>query len=204
MMNTLYQMEGVSMRKQNDTDVELGRFISLILRHKPEAIGIKLDPNGWAEVDKLIDGIYKAGKRIDREILERIVSENNKKRYSFNEDHSKIRANQGHSVKVDVELKEAVPPDILFHGTAERFLDSIKISGITKQSRQHVHLSADKETAVQVGKRHGKPVVLSIDTVQMRKDGYKFYLSENGVWLCEDILWKYVIKNEALLNKEEF
>lgn len=192
------------MRKQSNLDIELGRFISLILRHKPDAIGIRLDQHGWAEVDKLIAGINKAGKKIDMEILERIVSENNKQRYSFNEDHTKIRANQGHSVKVDVELKGAVPPDILYHGTAERFLDSIKRNGITKQSRQHVHLSADKETAVQVGKRHGKPVVLSVDTVQMRKDGYKFFISENKVWLCEDILWKYVINNEVLFIKEEF
>lgn len=180
------------MRKQNNADIELGRFISLILRHKPEAVGIELDSNGWADVDELISGINKAGKKIDIEILERIVRENNKQRYSFNETHTKIRANQGHSVNVDVELKEAIPPDKLYHGTATRFMDSIKKNGITKQSRQHVHLSADKETATAVGKRHGKPIVLIIDTVKMREDGHKFYISENGVWLCDDISWKYI------------
>lgn len=180
------------MREQNNTDIELGRFISLILRHKPEAVGIKLDSNGWADVDKLISGINKCGKKINMEILERIVHENNKQRYSFDETHTKIRANQGHSVNVDVELKESIPPDKLYHGTATRFLDSIKKNGITKQSRQHVHLSADKETATAVGKRHGKPVVLVIDTAKMRADGCKFYISENGVWLCDDISWKYI------------
>jgi putative RNA 2'-phosphotransferase len=180
------------MRKQNNADIELGRFISLILRHKPEAVGIKLDSNGWANVDELISGINKAGKKIDMEILERIVRENNKQRYSFNETHTKIRANQGHSINVDVELKEAIPPDKLYHGTATRFMESIKKNGITKQSRQYVHLSADKETATAVGKRHGKPIVLIVDTVKMRADGHKFYISENGVWLCGDISWKYI------------
>lgn len=180
------------MIKQNNTDIELGRFISLILRHKPEAIGIKLDSKGWADVDELIRGINRAGKKIDMEVLERIVRENNKQRYSFNEDHTKIRANQGHSINVDVELKEEVPPDILYHGTATRFLESIKLYGIKKQNRQHVHLSADVETAIIVGKRHGKPVVLVIDTLKMREDGHKFYLSKNGVWLCGDISKDYI------------
>jgi putative RNA 2'-phosphotransferase len=185
------------VNKEKDSDIKLGRFISLILRHHPEAIGIKLDEHGWADVDELIIGINKSRNKIDMETLERIVRENKKKRYSFNENHTKIRANQGHSVKVDVELKEAVPTDILYHGTAARFLNSIKENGIIKQTRQQVHLSADKETAVSVGKRHGKPIVLSIDTIKMREDGYKFYISENGVWLCNDIPWKYIINNKS-------
>ncbi|MGN0144665.1 MAG: RNA 2'-phosphotransferase [Clostridium sp.] len=176
----------------SNNDAKLGKFISLILRHKPETIGISLDPHGWAEVSELIDGINKCGHKIDFETLDRIVRENNKKRYSFNEDKTKIRANQGHSVNVDVELKKVIPPEVLYHGTAERFLDSIKEKGILKMSRQYVHLSENKETAVNVGKRHGKPIVLAIDTKSMMKDGFEFYLSENRVYLCKYIPWKYV------------
>lgn len=179
---------------KND-DVSLGKFISLILRHKPETIGITLDEHGYASVLELIDGINKSGHKIDFETLSRIVRENNKNRYSFNEDKTKIRANQGHSINVDVELKEVIPPKTLYHGSAERFLESIKEKGILKMSRQYVHLSKDKKTAVNVGSRHGKPIVLEIDTVSMIKDGYKFFLSENGVYLCDDIKYKYVKKS---------
>ncbi len=125
-------------------------------------------------------------------ILERIVRENNKKRYSFNEDKTKIRANQGHSIHVDVEMKEMLPPDELYHGTAERFLESIRKKGILKMNRQYVHLSSDIETARTVGKRHGKPIVLVIDTRKMVEDGYHFWLSDNGVWQSEEIKWEYV------------
>ena len=134
----------------------------------------------------------RVGKNIDMNILERIVKENNKQRYSFNEDHTKIRANQGHSIEVYIDFEEKIPPKTLYHGTAERFLESIKKTGINKMERLYVHLSKDEETAITVGKRHGKPIVLKIDTEKMLKDGYKFYLSENNVWLCEDIPWKYV------------
>lgn len=180
------------MKNQNNKDVELGKFMSLILRHKPEVIGISLDENGYADVKELLNGINKAGKEIDMVTLERIVRENNKKRYCFNDDKTKIRANQGHSLKVDVQLKIAEPPKVLYHGTSERFLENIKENGILKQSRQYVHLSNDKETALDVGRRHGKPVVLIINTEEMLNDGYVFYLSENNVWLCDNILWKYV------------
>lgn len=175
-----------------NSDIRLGKFISLILRHNPEIIGIKLDEHGYADVDELIDGVNKSGKEIDFETLERIVRENEKNRYSFNEDKSKIRANQGHSIKVDLGLKEVIPPEILYHGTAERFLESIKEKGILKMCRQYVHLSKDKETAINVGKRHGKPIVACIDTQAMVKDGYKFYISQNKVYLCDDIKWKYI------------
>jgi putative RNA 2'-phosphotransferase len=177
---------------QSNSDMELGRFISLILRHKPETIGIKIDENGWAYVDELLKGINKSGKKINRDILDRIVEENNKKRYSYNEDKTKIRANQGHSVKVDVELKEVEPLEKLYHGTAARFLDSIRKDGLIKQGRLHVHLSGDEKTAFSVGKRHGKPEVLIINAQAMFEDGYKFYLSENGVWLVESVPVKYI------------
>ena len=182
--------------QQSKKDVELGRFLSLILRHNPSAAGISLDLNGWADVDKLLAGVGHSGRWIDKETLERLVRENNKQRYSFNENHTKIRANQGHSLAVDIELSPKIPPDILYHGTATRFLPSIRQLGITKQNRQHVHLSADLQTAVTVGKRHGKAVVLSINTAEMVKDGYVFYYSENKVWLCDIVPWHYITETK--------
>lgn len=161
-------------------------FISLILRHKPEVIGISLDRHGWASVSELIEGINKTGKYgIDMSMLEEIVRTDNKQRYSFNADKTKIRANQGHSINVDVELKEAVPPDILYHGTGEKYVESINAVGLKPKSRLYVHLSKDIDTAVSVGKRHGKPVVYQISAGEMHRQGYMFYLSENGVWLTK-------------------
>lgn len=172
----------------------LSVFISLILRHKPETIGIKLDDYGYADVNELIEKINNTGRNINIEILEQIVKEDNKQRYSFNDDRSKIRANQGHSINVNVELRELEPPRFLYHGTATRFLDNIKKEGIVSKSRLYVHLSNDIDTAVQVGKRHGVPVVLKINTGKMYENGYKFYLSENNIWLCKYIPFEYVEK----------
>ncbi|WP_413927491.1 RNA 2'-phosphotransferase [Clostridioides sp. ES-S-0108-01] len=177
-----------SMSKKDNLSV----FISLILRHKPETIGIKLDNYGYADVNELIGNINSTGRNINMEILEQIVKEDDKQRYSFNDDRSKIRANQGHSINVDVELKELEPPKYLYHGTATRFLDNIKNEGIIKQNRLYVHLSNDIDTAAKVGKRHGVPVVLKINTGKMYENGYKFYLSENNIWLCEYIPFEYV------------
>ena len=176
---------------KND-DTSLSKFISLILRHKPEEIGITLDRHGWADTAQLIKGIRSTGRRIDTETLERIVRNDEKQRYSFSEDGKKIRANQGHSIPVEVEMPVTPPPEKLYHGTSLRFLDSIKQSGILRMNRLYVHLSPDTETAFKVGRRHGKPVVLVIDTAAMLADGYQFRLSENGVWMSEDIPWKYV------------
>lgn len=163
-------------------------FISLILRHKPDVIGISLDEHGWANVQELINGINKTGKySIDMPVLEEIVRTDNKQRYSFNEDRSKIRANQGHSINVDVELKEAVPPEILYHGTGEKYVDSINKEGLKPKSRLYVHLSKDVETAVTVGSRHGKSVVYTVASGEMHRQGYTFYLSENGVWLTKNV-----------------
>lgn len=178
---------------QSNSDVKLGRFLSLVLRHDPAAAGISLDEHGWADVKELLAGVNRTGRKIDMDTLERIVRENSKQRYSFNEDHSKIRANQGHSVSVDVELKETQPPQYLYHGTASRFLPSIQREGIRKMSRQYVHLSGDFETAMAVGKRHGSPVVITIDAAAMGRDGVTFYRSENGVWLCEHVEPKYFV-----------
>ncbi len=182
--------------KQENRDVPLSRFISLVLRHDPSAAGISLDGHGWADVAALVAGVRQTGRTIDTETLERIVREDSKQRYSFSADHMKIRANQGHSIPVDVELSAQTPPDTLYHGTAERFLDSIRREGITRQQRQHVHLSAGFKTAVEVGARHGKAAVLPIDAAAMARDGVTFYLSENGVWLCGAVPWRYVKEQE--------
>ena len=179
--------------EQSNSDVKLGRFLSLVLRHDPGAAGITLDEHGWADVNELLAGVNRTGRKIDRVTLERIVRENNKQRYSFNGDGTKIRANQGHSLQVDVELKAAQPPKYLYHGTASRFLPAIQAEGIRKMSRQHVHLSGDFETAMAVGKRHGIPVVITIDAGAMARDGVAFYRSENGVWLCGHVEPKYFV-----------
>jgi len=173
---------------------KLSVFISLVLRHKPDAAGIQLDEHGWANVDELLEGVNNTGRKIDMDMLEEIVMTDNKQRYSFNVDKTLIRANQGHSIPVDVELEEKQPPQYLYHGTADRFLKSIMSEGIKPMSRLYVHLSNDEETAVKVGKRHGKPVILKIRAKEMWKDGIKFYLSQNGVWLTKYVDKKYVEK----------
>ena len=167
--------------------ISAGKFIALILRHKPETIGITLDEHGWAKVDELIAGIQKTRPEFDMEALEEIVRTNNKRRYAFNEDHTRIRANQGHSIPVDVELREAVPPEILYHGTEERAVPSILEQGLLPGNRLYVHMSTDVQTAINVGKRHGKPFVFRIQARRMQEDGFRFYLSENGVWLAKTV-----------------
>lgn len=168
-------------------------FLSLILRHKPEEIGIQLDKNGWAEVSALIYGVNKTQKYfLDVNILEEIVRTDNKQRYSFNENKTKIRANQGHSINVDVELEERKPPKILYHGTGQKYVDSIKSEGLKSKNRLYVHLSTDESTAINVGKRHGVPVVLKVNSDAMYQKGHIFYLSENGVWLTEYVPAQYL------------
>lgn len=170
----------------------LSVFISLILRHKPDAAGITLDEHGWANVVELINGINSTGRSINMQVLEEIVSTDNKGRYSFNYDKTLIRANQGHSVPVDVELQQAEPPAVLYHGTATRFVEPIKTEGLKPMNRLYVHLSKDYETAVKVGKRHGEPVVLEVDAERMSSEGAVFYLSQNGVWLTSGVDPKYL------------
>lgn len=168
------------------------KFLALILRHQPSAAGITLDSEGWADVPSLIQGMITAGTPMTLDELRQIVAEDNKGRYVFNADQSKIRAAQGHSVNVDLGLKEIQPPDILYHGTAMRFRDAILSEGIKKMSRQHVHLSDTVGTAINVGSRHGSPLVLTVEAKLMYTDGIKFYQSENGIWLTDDIAPKYI------------
>ena len=170
---------------------ETSKFIAMILRHKPEAIGITLDEHGWANVDELIAGIAK-NQPFSMEMLEEIVASDEKQRYSFNEDRSLIRANQGHSVPVDVELEEKCPPALLYHGTGEKYVASIREQGLIPKSRLYVHLSADHETAVKVGSRHGKPFVYTVAAGAMARDGYRFYQSVNGVWLTKEVPARYL------------
>lgn len=175
----------------NNNKDSMGKFISLVLRHRPEAAYIQLDEHGWADVEQLLAGIERTGRKINMAMLEEIVRTDNKQRYSFNEDKTLIRANQGHSIPVDVGLKEQEPPEYLYHGTAFGFYESIRKQGIRPMSRLYVHLSKDIETAVKVGRRHGKPVVLKIHSGSMYRDGVVFYLSENGVWLTKNVEPKY-------------
>lgn len=170
---------------------EVSKFISLILRHKPEAIGISLDEHGWANVDELIAGI--AGKyRFDMDMLEEIVRTDEKQRYSFNDDHSLIRANQGHSIDVDVELEAMEPPKYLYHGTGKKYKNLIDSQGLIPKSRLYVHLSGDVPTALSVGERHGNPHLYRIDSGRMHKDGFVFYRSKNGVWLTKHVPVEYL------------
>lgn len=167
--------------------IKSSKFLSLVLRHKPEVIGINLNEQGWADVEELIAKANSYGKALDFASLKEIVETNDKKRFAFNEDQTKIRASQGHSLTLELGYEPVTPPDTLYHGTATRFLDSIFKSGLIKGSRHHVHLSKDLETASKVGIRHGKLAMLEVDAKKMFEQGYHFYVSENGVWLTEHI-----------------
>lgn len=174
---------------------KISKFIALILRHKPEEIGISLDEHGWANVDELVVGIAKT-QPFTLEDLNEIVATDEKQRYSFSEDKSLIRANQGHSIPVDVELEEKTPPEYLFHGTGEKYMASIHSQGLIPKSRLYVHLSSDYETAIKVGGRHGKPYVYRVASRDMERDGYKFYQSINGVWLTKEVPVKYIMTDQ--------
>lgn len=170
---------------------KLGKHLAFLLRHDKEAFDNGLiDSHGWRSVSELLKIGYT------HQILDEIVDTNDKKRYEYSSDKKRIRARQGHSIPVDVELKEMTPPDVLYHGTATRFLDSIYNKGILPQNRLYVHLSSDNETAIKVGSRHGTPTVIQIDCKQMLSDGHKFYLSNNNVWLTNSINPKYFINQD--------
>lgn len=172
------------------------KYLALILRHKPQTIGITLNEHGWANVEELIAGIQK-DRPFNMEILEQIVATDDKGRYSFNDDKTLIRANQGHSVHVDVELEQKEPPETLWHGTGEKYVAAIDAQGLKKKSRLYVHLSRDYDTAVKVGVRHGKPVIYEVAAGQMARDGHVFYQSVNGVWLTDAVPAQYLHKLNA-------
>ncbi len=172
--------------------VKVSKFLSLVLRHQPEKIGLTLDEAGWVEVTELLHACHENGFVITRPVLEEVVQTNDKKRFAFSEDGLKIRASQGHSIEVELAYAPLTPPEILYHGTATRFLDSIKAQGLLKGQRHHVHLSGDQETATRVGARHGKPLVLIIESGRMHAAGFPFYQSENGVWLTDHVPSTYI------------
>jgi putative RNA 2'-phosphotransferase len=163
--------------------IGISKFLSLVLRHQPEKIGIELDENGWASVEQLLQKSKKSGVKLDFETLQYIVNTNSKKRFAFNDAFNKIRASQGHSVAIELGYEPQKPPEILYHGTGTQSVNSILQTGLQKRNRNHVHLSIDIETAVKVGSRHGKPIVFEVLAEQMYQQQFKFYLSDNGVWL---------------------
>jgi len=165
------------------------KFLSLILRHEPETIGLVLDDKGWANIDEII---AKSSRPLTRKLIDDIVRTNDKQRFIISDDGQRIRANQGHSINVNLELTPCTPPPTLYHGTATRFWGSIASEGLKPMNRNHVHLSADIETAVKVGSRHGKPTILVIDTGTMHAKGHQFFQSENGVWLTKIVPIEYI------------
>ena len=174
----------------------ISKALSCVLRHDPELIGVELDSKGWGNIKEVCSGLSTQkklkGHIINKQLIEKIVADCDKQRYSISSCGKYIRANQGHSIKVDVELKEKIPPGILYHGTVSRYLIGIKHEGINKGSRNYVHLSDDKNTAMNVGSRRGKPVILRVDSHNMHRHGYKFYISVNCVWLTEHVPEKYI------------
>jgi putative RNA 2'-phosphotransferase len=177
--------------------VKISKFLSLVLRHQPQKIGLRPDAAGWVQVSDLLAACNAHGQSLSLDELREVVNTNDKQRFSFSPDGLLIRANQGHSIPVELGYEPLAPPTILYHGTPEKFLTAIKETGLTKGQRHHVHLSADVETATRVGARRGRPVVLEIRAATMHGDGYIFYLSENGVWLTEHVPVKYLRFPEA-------
>lgn len=171
----------------------MSKFLSLVLRHEPQRIGLILDAEGWANVEALLSGFAKDGSPISLSDLEEIVSTDNKQRYSLSDDRKRIRANQGHSIDVSLGYASTAPPDRLYHGTATRFLTAIRGQGLLKMERHHVHLSADEATANSVGRRHGKPAILAIRAGAMHQAGFQFFVSENGVWLVDHVPVEYLV-----------
>lgn len=174
--------------------VKVSKYLSTHLRHQPERLGLTLEPGGWVEVDKLLRACAAHSFALTRAELDEVVARNDKRRFGFDETGTRIRANQGHSVEVDLGLEPAPPPDVLFHGTGERSVDAILRDGLTRRGRHHVHLSPDPGTATRVGARHGRPVVLEVSAGRMAADSHEFFVSDNGVWLTLDVPPRYLTR----------
>lgn len=173
--------------------VRISKFLSLVLRHKPERIGLSLDQGGWAKVDELLLKVNQAGVSLNKDLLQWVVDNNDKQRFCFSQDRQRIRANYGHSLPVDLDFAPSKPPEFLFHGTATRFVESIKRLGLVPKKRNHVHLSPDQQTALKVGGRHGQPIVLTIQTGRMYECGFHFFRSTNGIWLTERVPAEHIL-----------
>jgi putative RNA 2'-phosphotransferase len=178
--------------------VRTSKFLSLHLRHRPERLGLVLEPGGWVGVDDLLQAAARHGVRLSRAELDDVVANNDKQRFSFDPSGRRIRANQGHSVAVDLELEPVEPPAVLYHGTAERSVPSIERDGLRRMRRQHVHLSPDVATAQRVGSRHGRPVVFEVDTGAMHAAGHPFFRAANGVWLVDAVPPRYLRRLPSL------
>ena len=176
-----------------NSDRGRSKFLSYVLRHDPASIGIELDANGWTDIETLLQQATSHGRRMTHDDILRIVSDSDKQRFAVSEDRTQIRANQGHSVKVDLALSHTSAPEVLYHGTIARFLESIRVQGLLKGQRHHVHLSEDEQTASQVGARRGKPVLLRIASGEMGQSGFLFYRTANGVWLTDHVPLEYII-----------
>jgi putative RNA 2'-phosphotransferase len=172
--------------------VRISKFLSKHLRHTPEDIGITLEAGGWVQVDTLLEACSKHGMRISRETLNTVVSDNSKQRFGFDDTGTLIRANQGHSINIELEFESLIPPDTLYHGTATKFLPSILETGLKRMKRHHVHLSSDTDTAAKVGIRHGKLAILEVNAKAMVETGFVFYRSVNGVWLVDTVPTEYL------------
>jgi len=168
------------------------KFLSLVLRHKPETIGIELDEGGWIDVDVLMEALSRHNQGMSRTMLEEVVRTNDKRRFSFSEDGNRIRANQGHSVEVQLGYEPAIPPETLFHGTPQKSVGTIEKEGLKKMSRHHVHLHVDVKTATAVGQRRGKPVLLKVRALDMYLAGYEFFVTPNDVWLTDHVPADYI------------
>jgi putative RNA 2'-phosphotransferase len=176
-----------------DQNTKTSKFLSLVLRHQPELIGVTLDAAGWVSVDELLRACRARGRKITPDELREVVAGSDKQRFSFSEDGRRIRANQGHSVRVELGYRPSAPPDVLFHGTVEKFIPSIREGGLKKGDRHHVHLSPDEETARKVGQRRGRPFILKVESGRMHREGHQFFLSANGVWLIEHVPPEYLV-----------
>jgi putative RNA 2'-phosphotransferase len=179
-------------------DAQLSKFLSFVLRHQPEAIGLSLDQQGWASVEDLIAKGNTAGTQFSREDLLRVVETSDKKRFSLSDDGQRIRAAQGHSVAVELGLSPQEPPSVLYHGTATRFVASILAGGLTPQTRQQVHLSMDEATARRVGQRHGEPAIFRVEAGRMHANGFKFFIADNGVWLTDHVPAEFLVRHPPL------
>jgi putative RNA 2'-phosphotransferase len=177
----------------SDPHKHKSKFLSLVLRHEPERVGIRLDESGWVAVDELLEGCRRAGNRMTLDELKEIVRTNNKQRFAFSDDGTRIRANQGHSVEVELGYEPAAPPEVLYHGTAEKHLPGIRREGLIKGARHHVHLSERVETASAVGQRHGRLVLLEVRAGAMHRDGLLFFKTPNGVWLTDGVPAQYLV-----------
>ena len=171
---------------------EISQLLSFVLRHKPEAIGLDLDANGWADIDELVTKAVDAGHQLDQATLHRVVAQSDKKRFTLSEDGRRIRAAQGHSISIDLALEPSEPPILLYHGTAMQKLDAILVEGLKPGRRQQVHLSLDVIVASKVGERHGRPIVLVVDAARMHADGFQFFRAENGIWLTDTVPPRYL------------